>query len=62
VSVLIALDFPAFERPTNATSGPAAGGNPAGFAIEVTNAVPRKKPSLLRCIKRLHFRENCHFR
>ena len=37
VSVLIALDFPAFERPTNATSRPTGGGSVAVCATESSN-------------------------
>jgi hypothetical protein len=44
---LMALDLPAFERPANATSAPASGGNCPGAA-----ALVRKRASLKRLISR----------
>jgi len=37
-STLIAVDFPAFERPANAISGGPGGGNCASFAMESANS------------------------
>jgi hypothetical protein len=40
---LMALDLPALERPTKATSAPTSGGNCAGAAALIKNCTPLKR-------------------
>jgi hypothetical protein len=41
--VLIALDFPAFDLPANAISGPLDMGKPDGLATEISNSAWRNR-------------------
>ena len=49
-SAFIALDLPALERPTNATSAPCGGGSARESATVVTNSILRSVDIALRSL------------